>query len=157
MTVTSLREGLFPLIARLLIVAEFAIAVNGKISGWSGQAAYMAAHGMHFITPLLAAALTIELVGSLCLITGFAAKPAAAVMFIYLGIVSVRLHDFWNMSGMGAGSTETQFFKNLGIMGGLLMIAVYGPGTWALGRHRAAISPNESPAISSRRALSNSF
>jgi putative oxidoreductase len=142
MTVTSLRQGLLPLIARLLIVAEFAIAVNGKISGWSGQAAYMAAHGMHFITPLLAAALAIELVGSLCLITGLAAKPAAAVMFIYLGIVSFTLHDFWNMSGMAAGGNETHFFKNLGMMGGLLMIAVYGPGTWSLGKRPATMPPN---------------
>jgi uncharacterized membrane protein YphA (DoxX/SURF4 family) len=27
-----------------------------------------------------------------------------------------------------------EFFKNLGIMGGLLMIAAYGPGVWSLGR-----------------------
>jgi putative oxidoreductase len=138
MTATTVREGLLPLIARLLIVAEFCIAVNGKISDWSGQAGYMAAHGMHFVTPLLAAALAIELIGSLCLITGFAAKPAAAILFIYLGIVSFRLHDFWNMSGMAAGGNETHFFKNLGMMGGLLMIAVYGPGTWALGRRHDA-------------------
>jgi uncharacterized membrane protein YphA (DoxX/SURF4 family) len=37
------------------------------------------------------------------------------------------------MSGMAAAGTETQFFKNLGMMGGLLMIAIYGPGRWALG------------------------
>ncbi len=83
--------------------------------------------------PLLAAALTIEAVGSLCLITGYQARSAAAVMFVYLGIVSVRLHAFWQMTGMAAAGTETQFFKNLGMMGGLLMIAVYGPGRWALG------------------------
>ena len=134
----NVRFGLLPMMARLLLVSEFLIALNGKISGWDGQAAYMAAHGMHFVAPFLAAALAIELIGSICLITGYRASTASAVMFVYLGIVSVRLHDFWNLTGMAAGGTMTQFFKNLGMMGGLLMIAVYGPGRWALSRRSRA-------------------
>jgi len=128
----GLRFGLLPFVARLLLGAEFAIAVNGKISGWDGQAAYMAAHGLHWITPLLAMALIIELVGTLCLVTGFVTRTAAAIMFVYLGIVSISLHDFWHMSGNSAGMNQTQFFKNLGMMGGLLLLSVYGPGRWAL-------------------------
>ena len=128
----GLRFGLLPFVARLLLGAEFAIAVNGKISGWDGQAAYMAAHGLHWITPLLAMALIIELVGTLCLVTGFLTRTAAAIMFVYLGIVSISLHDFWHMSGNSAGMNQTQFFKNLGMMGGLLLLSVYGPGRWAL-------------------------
>ena len=124
-----IRFGLLPLIARLLLTSEVVIAANGKAFDWSGQAAYMASHGMHFITPLLAIALAIEAVGSLCLITGFQARLAAAVMFVYLGIVSVVLHDFWRS---GRGMDQTQFFKNLGMMGGLLMIAAFGAGTWVL-------------------------
>jgi putative oxidoreductase len=127
------RFGLAPLVARWLLTMEFLIALNGKISGWAGQASYMAAHGMTFVAPLLATALAIEAIGSICLITGVRARTAAGVMFVYLGIVSVRLHDFWNRGGassMNAG----EFFKNLGIMGGLLMIAAYGPGVWSLGR-----------------------
>jgi putative oxidoreductase len=133
----AVRYGLFPFIARLLLVLEFLIGANGKISGWSGQAAYMASHRMTHVAPLLGAALVIELAGSLCLIVGFRANAAAAVMFVYLGIVSVRLHDFWNMTGNAAAGTMTQFFKNLGMMGGLLMIAVYGAGSWSLDEKRA--------------------
>ena len=115
-----------------------AVTRPARVSGGSGwaflrlQAAYMASHGMTFITPLLAMALLIEVVGSVCVLLGFRARAAAAVMFVYLGIVSVRLHDFWNLSGMAAAGTQTQFFKNLGMMGGLLMVAVYGAGAWSL-------------------------
>jgi putative oxidoreductase len=130
----TVRFGVLPLIARLLLVSEFLVALNGKITGWDGQAAYMASKGMHFIPPLLGAALIIELVGSICLITGYRAQIAAAVMFVYLGIVSVRLHAFWSQTGMAAGLNQGQFFKNLGMMGGLLMIAVYGAGRWVVGR-----------------------
>jgi len=128
----SVRYGLLPLVARVLIILEFLVAVNGKIFGWSGQAAYMVSKGMTFVTPLLAAALAIEALGSLCLIVGFRARAAAAVMFVYLGIVSIRLHAFWTQTGMSAAQNETHFFKNLGMMGGLLMVAVYGAGAWSL-------------------------
>jgi putative oxidoreductase len=127
-----IRYGLLPLIARILVTLEFLVAVNGKIFGWSDQAAYMASKGMTFITPLLAAALAIEAIGSLLLIIGFRARAAAAVMFVYLGIVSVRMHAFWAMTGNSAAQNETHFFKNLGMMGGLLMIAVYGAGVWSI-------------------------
>lgn len=139
----GMRFGLLPLIARLLVTSEFLVAVRGKVFGWESQAAYMAASGMHFVTPLLVAALVIEAVGSLCLIAGWQAQAAATVMFVYLGIVSVRLHGFWNMTGMAAGGNMTQFFKNMGMMGCLLMIAVYGPGRWVVGR-RSAPRPRSS-------------
>jgi putative oxidoreductase len=129
-----LVRGLLPLLARLAITAEFVIAALGKTLAWSGQAAYMSSQGMTLIAPLLGAALVIEAAGSLCLITGWKARPAAAIMFVYLGIVSVRLHGFWHMTGGAAGANETHFFKNVGMMGGLLMVAAYGPGRWALGR-----------------------
>lgn len=128
----DIRFGLLPLLARVLLILEFLIAVNGKISDWSGQAQYMAAHGMRFVPLLLGAALLIEAFGSLALALGLWSRAAAAVLFVYLGIVSVTLHDFWNQGGMAAGGTMTQFFKNLGMMGGLLMIAAYGAGTWSL-------------------------
>jgi putative oxidoreductase len=134
---SKLTFGFLPLLARLLLTAEFAIAVDGKITDWQGQAGYMAAHGMTMIAPLLGAALAIELAGSIALVTGYQARAAAAVMFLYLGIVSLRLHDFWNIADpMAAGGAQTQFFKNLGMMGGLLMIAAYGPGRWAMGAPR---------------------
>lgn len=136
----SVKYGALPFLARLLICSEFVIAANGKIFGWSGQEAYMAAHGMGLVGPLLGAALAIEALGTLCVVTGFRARTAAAVMFVYLGIVSIRLHNFWDLTGAAAGANETHFFKNLGMMGCLLMIAVYGPGRWALGKPRLLAS-----------------
>jgi putative oxidoreductase len=81
---------------------------------------------------LLAAALATEAVGSLFLIIGFRARAAAAILFVYLGIVSFRLHAFWTLTGNSAAQNQVHFFKNLGMMGGLLMIAVYGAGAWSV-------------------------
>ena len=76
----------------------------------------------------------IEVGGVLCLFVGWKARAAAFVMFLYLGMVSVLLHNFWAQHGASAGGMQTQFLKNAGIMGGLLMIAASGPGKWSLDR-----------------------
>jgi putative oxidoreductase len=126
-----------PLAARILISAIFLQGAFGKIAGWSGQLAYMQGHGMRVaVAPLLGLALIIEAAGSLCLLLGYRARIAAAVMSGYLVIVSVMLHDFWASPAARAGLQQTEFLKNLAIAGGLLMIAAFGPG-------RIAITPSK--------------
>lgn len=126
-------NAVFPLIARLFISAIFVQGALGKILGWSGQASYMQSHNLpaHLISPMLAVALLIEAGGVLCLVVGWQARAAGLVMFIYLGVVSVLLHNFWAVQGTSAAGMQTQFLKNLGIMGGLLIIAAHGPGRWS--------------------------
>jgi putative oxidoreductase len=125
-----LRFGVLPLIARLSICCIFVQGAMGKMFGWSGQAAYMAQHRIPMIAPLLGMALVIEFLGVACLVIGFKARVAAFVMAVYLCIVSVMLHDFWSPSaGMMA---QTEFLKNIGIVGGLLLVGVYGTGTFSL-------------------------
>lgn len=129
-----LTDALFPLLARLFISAIFVQGALGKITGWSGQASYMQSHQLpaRLIPAMLAIALLIEAAGVLCLVVGWQTRAAAFVMFLYLGVVSVLLHNFWAFQGMTAGGMQTQFLKNVGIMGGLLMIAACGAGKWSL-------------------------
>jgi len=130
----DIADGAFPLVARLLICGIFAQGALGKIMGWQGQAQYMASRGMQptTIPALLGIALVIEAVGVLCLVVGWQARVAAFIMFLYLGAVSVMLHNFWTLTGMSAGVMQTQFMKNVAIMGGLLMISAYGAGRWSV-------------------------
>ena len=129
-----LSDAVFPLIARLFISAIFVQGALGKIMGWSGQAAYMHSHNLPgpLIPAMLGIALVIEAAGVLCLIVGWQTRAAAFIMCLYLGVVSVLLHNFWAAQGIAAGGMQTQFLKNVGIMGGLLMIASHGPGKWAV-------------------------
>lgn len=122
--------AVLPALARVLISLIFIQAVLGKLFGWSSQAEYMAKHGVSPVTPLLAAAAAIELLGVVCLLLGYQARPAALIMSGYLCIVSVLLHNFW--SGSGSAMAQTEFLKNMGIIGGLLMVGAYGPGSWSL-------------------------
>src|SRR5215813_373609 len=101
-------DAVFPLIARLFISAIFVQGALGKILGWSGQAAYMQSHHLpgQLIPTMLGIALVIEAAGVLCLIVGWQARAAAFVMCVYLGVVSLLLHNFW---AMAAGGMQTQF------------------------------------------------
>jgi putative oxidoreductase len=129
-----LSDAVFPFIARVFISGIFVQGALGKITGWSGQASYMQSHQVpaQLIPTMLGIALLIEAAGVLCLILGWQTRVAAFVMFLYLGVVSVLLHNFWAVHGSSAGGMQTQFLKNLGLMGGLLMIASFGPGRWSV-------------------------
>ncbi len=112
-----LDHPIVPLLGRLMMTYIFATSGIGKIFGWSGNVAYMNTRHLPLIPVLLAAAMVIEVAGSVCLVTGYQA-----------------LHNYWASSEMVAAMQETHFRKNLAIMGGLLMLAYGGPGKWALGR-----------------------
>ena len=119
----TFTQGAISLLARWLISVIFVTSAYSKIFGWSANVEYMHSKHMPAAALLLAAALVVEAVGSVCLITGFGARIAATVMFFYMIPVTFLLHEFMSVN----------FQKNLGLMGGLLMIAAFGPGGIALG------------------------
>lgn len=127
-----LTQVVIPFIGRLLLSVIFFTSAISKSFGWAGNVEYMSTKHLPLIPLLLGSALLIEALGSLCLITGFAARLAATVMFLYMIPVTFLLHDF-----MG-----TQFQKNLGVMGGLLMVASFGPGRFALRPPKHRVSGN---------------
>jgi putative oxidoreductase len=124
---------IIPFLGRLLITYIFLTSGIAKVFSWSGNVEYMSTRHLPLIPVLLAVATIIELGGSICLITGYRAREAAFVMFVYMIFVTVLFHNYWAASSAMAGAQETHFRKNLAIMGGLLILAYSGPGKWALG------------------------
>lgn len=126
----AFTQGAISLLARWLISIIFVTSAYSKMFAWSANIEYMHSKHMPAAALLLATGLVIEAAGSFCLITGLAARIAATVMFFYMAPVTFLLHEFMSVN----------FQKNLGIMGGLLMIAAFGPGRIAL-QARIAIAP----------------
>jgi putative oxidoreductase len=122
-----LRYGFLPLLGRLLLSVIFVTSTISTLFGWDSNVQYMASKHLTHIAVLLGGALIVEGLGSLSLISGIGTRIAASILFLYLIPVTFLLHDFMS----------TQFEKNLGIMGGLLMLAANGPGRFSLsGRER---------------------
>lgn len=132
----KLDHPIIPLLGRLMITYIFATSGIGKVFSWSDNLRYMNTRHLPMIPVLLALAMVIELAGSICLITGYQARVAAFVMFLYTTAVTVIFHNYWAATGMMAGMQETHFRKNLAIIGGLLVLAYSGPGKWSLGENK---------------------
>lgn len=134
----KLDHPIIPLLGRLMITYIFATSGIGKVFSWSDNLRYMNTRHLPMIPVLLAIAMVIELAGSICLISGYQARVAAFVMFLYTTAVTAIFHNYWAATGMMAGMQETHFRKNLAIMGGLLVLAYSGPGKWSLGENKEA-------------------
>jgi len=138
--VSRIAEGVLPLVARILMCGVFIPAALSKAFGWQGNADYMRAHGMPLVPLFLGAALVVEVVGPLCLIVGYRARVAALVMALYLVPVSFIFHPIAQ-----GGGAQTGFLKNVGLIGGLLMITAFGAGTLSLDARRRHLQALNSP------------
>ncbi|MBK6982789.1 MAG: DoxX family protein [Betaproteobacteria bacterium] len=118
---------------RVLLGLLFAVSGFGKITGFAGTAGYMASKGMPMAEVLLVGAIAVELVGGLMLIAGFKARWAALAIAAFLVPTTLIFH---NPLGPEGAAQMTQFLKNLSILGGMLVVAAFGPGAWSVDRRR---------------------
>jgi len=134
-------SGILAVAGRLCMSLIFLTSAYSKITGWDGNVQYVATR--HFtntvlVTLMLGGALVIELVGALCLISGYQARIAGFVMALYLITVTLLFHNYWVLSGMPRATMFMHFQKNMGLVGGLLMVAALGPGSFALGKRQGS-------------------
>lgn len=115
-------------IGRVLLGLYFIVPGLSKITGWSAMSAYMAQHGVPLIPLLLAVTVVLQVGGGACLAIGYRAPLMAFVLAGLTLLISLFMHDFWNVYEGGNQGHETQnFIKNMAIMAGLLFVAGSGP------------------------------
>ncbi len=130
-------SSVVPLIGRILISPIFIIAGIAKIVNFSTITGYAA--GAHLPLPAvaIACAAAIQLLGGLAILVGFRAKFAAWIVFLFLIPATLVLHNFWAMAGPERTVNIGHFETNLAIMGGLLILAAFGPGAYSVDSVRA--------------------
>ncbi len=112
-----------PLIARILIAAIFLMAGTQKVFDFSGTQQYMASKGMPLTALFLVGAILAELGGGLSVLLGLKARWGATALFLFLIPTTLIFHTEFSVQ-----LQVIMFMKNLAIMGGLLMVAYFGPG-----------------------------
>ena len=111
------QPSLLNRIARVLLCLVFIHAVIGKLTGFAGVAGAIAAKGLPLAPGLLVAAMALMAVGSALVISGWKTR-LGAVLLLFLVPTTLVFH------GDVADKMERiQLFKNLAIMGGLLLVA----------------------------------
>lgn len=138
MPVMTYFENACILAGRFLLGVYFIMPAIGKITDFEGSVAYMAEHHVPSIPVLLVLTIVIQLVAGMALIVGFKGKWAAFVLAGLTLVISLFMHNFWDYPQGVEQSHEVQnFFKNMGIMAGLLVIAGTGTGPLSLDLKRS--------------------
>ena len=122
------------LVGRVLLALMFVWAGYGKITAYDGTAGFMASMGIPMVGVLLPLTILVELGGGLALIVGWQARWAALLLAAFTVIASVVFHNFWTMTGDAAMTNLLFFYKNVAVIGGLLMVFAFGPGRLSVDR-----------------------
>jgi putative oxidoreductase len=130
-------------LARILLSLVFAFTGYSKVVGfegvrdmtkWKAQVQGLKIPGTNDPLPnpdLLAQIVAYgELVGGIMLFIGVLSRLTAFGLFVFVIIASVLGHNFWAMTDANMVLQNiSQFLKNMGIAGGLLLIVAAGGGS----------------------------
>lgn len=121
-----------PLVGRVLISAIFLMSGLTKISGFAGTAGYMASKGIPLANIALVLTIIIEVGGAVMIILGYKARLGAAALLLWMIPVTAIFHNFWAAAEAAKQMEMIMFMKNLGLMGGMLVIIGLGSGPKSL-------------------------
>jgi putative oxidoreductase len=111
-------------VGRIFLALYFLIPGISKFTSWDANVALMEAHNMKMIPVLLAMAGIAQLAGSISLLLNKHVVLCAFGFALMTILINFNLHDFWNSyEGVSADRELQNFYKNLGIFAGLLLLA----------------------------------
>ena len=111
-------------VGRIFLALYFLMPGISKFTSWDTSVALMEAHNMKMIPFLLVIAGITQVVGSISLLLNKHVVICALGFALMTLLINFNLHDFWNTYESVNADRELQnFYKNLGIFAGLLLLA----------------------------------
>jgi len=129
------------LVARLFLAPLFLIFGYRKLRDFSGTVSQMLHDGVP--TPVLAAlvAIFMELPVAFAVAVGAVTRPSAALMALYTLGTSLIEHRYWSVKSAAHLESLENFYKNLSIMGGFLLLLITGAGKYSIDALFGFVSP----------------
>lgn len=127
-------RSLLLLIARIALVALFIIFGYPKLLGFQGTVQYMASSGAPVPMQSAIIAVIMEVPAAILIVLGFFTRPLAVIFIFYTLGTAVIGHHYWDMSGDAVVPNMINFYKNISIAGGFLLLAIAGPGAISIDR-----------------------
>ncbi len=120
------------LVARVLLVLVFVIFGWKKLIGFGGTVAYFSHSGVPL--PFLAAVIAVmtEFFAGIAIALGLFTRPLALLMALYTLGTALLGHKFWTLAGTARLENEINFLKNVGLIGGFLLLYLSGAGRYSL-------------------------
>jgi putative oxidoreductase len=104
-------------IGRSLLCLVFVYSLIGKLTGFAGPAAAIAAKGLPLAPLLLVAAIMLMAIGSVLVISGWRSRLGALLLLVFLVPTTLLFHG-----DVADAAERIQLLKNLAIVGGLLLV-----------------------------------
>ena len=120
------------LAARLFLAALFLIFGWRKLRDFSGTVSQMVQDGLPMPVPAAAIAIFMELPVAFAVAVGVFTRPSAALLAIYTLATSLIEHRYWTATGADRVASLENFYKNLGITGGFLLLCMTGAGRYSI-------------------------
>ena len=128
------RKDVAALAGRVLLAGMFVWAGFGKAVGYDGTAGFMASAGMPLVGVLLPLTILVELGGGIALIVGWKARWVALALAVFTLLATLTFHNFWAMKPEDVMTNMLFFYKNVAVIGGMLMVFAFGPGKYSVDR-----------------------
>jgi putative oxidoreductase len=120
------------LLARILLILLFVVFGWAKLMNYATTVSYMARTGLPVPSIAALVAIVIEFFVALVVALGFWTRPLALLLALYTLGTALIGHHFWTMAGADRFANAINFYKNLCIIGGFLLLYVTGPGKYSL-------------------------
>jgi putative oxidoreductase len=120
----------------LLLVGRVMIGWIYVQSGWRkmgdipGFASSMPRRGLPEFLGYIAP--PVEVIGGLAILLGFATRYGALLILLFTIIATFSSHAYWSVPDAQRGAQHTQFWKNVTMMGGLVVLFVTAGGRISL-------------------------
>ena len=121
------------LCGRILIGWIFIRSGYGKLFDIAGVGATFPARGLQAWMAYIS--VPAEFFGGLAILLGFATRYAAVVIFVFTLVATFSSHRYWDFTEVAVRrAQETNFYKNIAILGGISILFAAGAGGWSIDR-----------------------
>lgn len=132
MPIVDSNQAWILLIARCALAAVFLVSGVHKSIWYRKALEEFRAAGVPLSSFFLPATITLHILASVSIVAGVYTRDAALLLALFTVVATIRVHCFWRMSGDERLARSRIALAHLGVVGGLLLLAVAGPGPYAL-------------------------
>jgi putative oxidoreductase len=124
------------LVGRILLALLFVTSGVAKIAGFAGTAGYIASKGLPMASLVAALTIIVEVGGGLALVLGLYTRWAALALAVFSVLAALIFHNYWAVPPEQVMAQQINFWKNISIAGGMLVLAAFGAGAISLDAKR---------------------
>jgi len=133
-TLFDRRKDEVLLLARVLLAALFVIFGWGKLTGFGSTVAMTTALNLPLPTIAAVVVVVMEFFVGVAIVVGFYTRPLAVLLALYTLATAFIGHHYWTLADAERMGNMINFYKNISIVGGLLLLGVTGPGRYSIDR-----------------------